>query len=151
MFGCRAVSPLRHTVDSSCASNREMELDVEPGSYSCLDHRPRSRSHCSQSNHAWYRQSDAGNATSRDWCNMCIDTIAQRGDAAHCFQSIAHILLISGLQVNTDYSGMGGVEMAITQFVRAIEPQVGRRPDVEFWRSSEIGPTCRRILSGPGN
>lgn len=51
-----------------------------------------------------------------------------------------------GLLVNTDYTGMACVEMAITMVIDAFRAKYGTQASVRIHRGTEILPQCRAIL-----
>ena len=89
-----------------------------------------------------------------DWAPSAIDSLlrSHRGDA--WTENLAN-LFRNGLQLNTDFSGMGCPEMSLTMIHDAWRACSGGDTEeadstgVCFWRGSDILPFSRRVLRGP--
>ena len=62
--------------------------------------------------------------------------------------TLAHLLGSTGIVVTTDYSGMGGAEMAVA-FVNSFCSQKGiKHAGIEVYRAADLAPTCQQVLAG---
>lgn len=122
----------------------EMEPDVERGSFS----RFRDCGDGLRSNQ-WLRQGGASLADVMRWPEGMLDAILSKADGSTSIDMLRYIFTTRGLLVNTDYSGMGGVEIALGMLLVVIQPLLPSAANVLFWRAADLAEECRRILLAP--
>ncbi len=52
-----------------------------------------------------------------EWPSMLLDRLASRPDFGMVLQALGRVLVVRGLVVHSDYSGMGGAEISMSQLV----------------------------------
>jgi len=89
-----------------------------------------------------------------DWAPSAIDSLLRSCRGETWTENLTN-LFRNGLQLNTDFSGMGCPEMALTMVHDAWRARSGGdaaeadSTGVCFWRGSDILPFSRRVLRGP--
>ena len=90
------------------------------------------------------------------WAPALLQQLRMHKVGDHLFRVLASNLC-NGIQVHTDYSVMGGPEIAMSCIVEAVQQHVGPPLKVRFWRASDILLHARDVLSctegrpGPGH
>ena len=79
-----------------------------------------------------------------DWAPALLAQMQAQADGKVMLDSVRDCLS-AGLQVNTDYSGMGGPEMSLHVIMDALASKQAHM-NVRFWRASDILPHARAVL-----
>ena len=126
---------------------RAMESDVDPGALSRLQGGTGAAEGRTTS---WYPQGSETLEGVMDWPSALVDSLMRDREWERCLQNLKHVLVTVGVQVNTDYSGMGGVEMSLTMLLQRLQEHFHRDAKVLFWRACDLLPHCQDTLSAPG-
>ena len=93
-----------------------------------------------------------GLADVTSWVKWAVEAILRSPHGKGCEDSFRHVFQGGGgLQICTDYSGMGTVEMAIASILDELSLRMGSElaANVRFYRAADIAPLCRDILMSP--
>ena len=79
-----------------------------------------------------------------DWPRQFASQLASRGSANLVLRMLSTLNM--GILLCTDYSGIGGVEIALHSIASYFAMAHGIAPLVRFWSASDLIPYCRGIL-----